>query len=171
MSRDKSPRRLGADTFLSRHSAQSFERARAIGEWSSSGSSCFVSSRTVRLFFPPVVPFYCCDGAMRFLKLNKRNGYPPRSAVTHGPIGDSWPMTFFGYPRGHRVKSETLVLEQHGGLTSPVDTRPRTKRLKNPTATAKDDPQDGTDSLSETLKLLVSNSWRRNLLLSSRRSG
>ena len=80
-------------------------------------------------------------------------------------------MTFFGYPRGYRVESETFVLEQHGGLTSPVDTLPRTKRLKNPTATAKDDPQDGTDSLSETLKLLVSNSWRRNLLLSSRRSG
>ena len=72
-------------------------------------------------------------------------------------------MTFFGYPRGHRVESETLVLERHGGLTSPVDTLPRTKRLKNPTATAKDDPQDGTDSLSETqLKLLVLNSWRRN---------
>jgi hypothetical protein len=49
-------------------------------------------------------------------------------------------MTFFGYPRGHRVESETLVFEQHGGLTFPVDTRPRTKRLKNPTATAKDDP-------------------------------
>ena len=43
---------------------------------------------------------------------------------------------------------------------------PRTKRLKNPTATAKDDPQDGTDSLAETLKLLVSNSWRRNAPLS-----
>ena len=71
-------------------------------------------------------------------------------------------MTFFGYPKEHRVKSETLVLEQHGGLTSPVDTLPRTKRLKNPTATAKDDPQDGTDSLSEALKLLVLNSWRRN---------
>jgi hypothetical protein len=42
-------------------------------------------------------------------------------------------MTFFGYPRGHRVESETLVFEQHGGLTSPVDTLPRTKRLKNPT--------------------------------------
>jgi hypothetical protein len=79
-------------------------------------------------------------------------------------------MTFFGYPRGHRVDSETLVFEQHGGLTSPVDTLPRTKRLKNPTATAKDDPQDGTDSLSETLKLLVSNSWRRNVPPSSRRS-
>jgi len=42
-------------------------------------------------------------------------------------------MTFFGYPRGRRVESETLVFEQHGGLTSPVDTLPRTKRLKNPT--------------------------------------
>jgi hypothetical protein len=40
-------------------------------------------------------------------------------------------MTFFGYPRGHRVKSETFVFS-HGGLTFPVDTLPRTKRLKNP---------------------------------------
>ena len=79
-------------------------------------------------------------------------------------------MTFFGYPKGHRVKSETLVFEQHGGLIFPVDTLPRTKRLKNPTATAKDDSQDGTDPLSETLKLLVSNIGRRNLLLSSTQS-
>jgi hypothetical protein len=50
-------------------------------------------------------------------------------------------MTFFGYPRGHRVKSETSVFQQHGGLTSPVDTLPRTKRLKNPMAIAKDDPR------------------------------
>ena len=50
-------------------------------------------------------------------------------------------MTFFGYPRGHRVKSETFVFEQHDGLTSPVDTLPRTKRLKNPTATARNSSQ------------------------------
>lgn len=56
-------------------------------------------------------------------------------------------MAFFGHPRGHRVESETLVFEQHGGLTSPVDTLPQTKRLKNPTATAKDDPQ-GWNGLS-----------------------
>jgi len=69
MSRDRTYRRLGADTFLSRHSAQSFERARAIEEWSSSGSRCLVSSlETMRLFFPAVVPFYCRDDAMRFLK-------------------------------------------------------------------------------------------------------
>jgi hypothetical protein len=49
-------------------------------------------------------------------------------------------MAFFGHPRGHRVESETLVFEQHGGLTSPADTLPQTKRPKNPTATAKGDP-------------------------------
>ncbi len=32
-------------------------------------------------------------------------------------------------------------------------------------------PRDGTDSLSEALKLLVLNVWRRNVLLSSRQSG
>jgi len=51
-------------------------------------------------------------------------------------------MTFFGYPRGHRVESETSVFPQHGSLTCPVDTLPRTKRLKNPMAIAKDDPQE-----------------------------
>jgi hypothetical protein len=81
-------------------------------------------------------------------------------------------MTFFGYPKEHTVKSETLVFQQHGGLTCLIDTLPRTKRLKNPTATAKDEPQEWkTDSLSEALKLLVLNTWRRNWLLSSRRSG
>ena len=84
-------------------------------------------------------------------------------------MGDSGPMTFFGYPRGHRVKSETFVFE-HGGLTFPIDTLPRPKRLKNPTTTVKEDPGDGTDSLLETLKLLVLDVWRRNRLLSSRQS-
>ena len=61
MSRDISLRRLGADTFLSRHSAQPFERALVIDECSSSDEvvSCFVSSHeTVRSFFLPVVPFH-----------------------------------------------------------------------------------------------------------------
>jgi len=77
MSRDILPRRLDADTFLSRHSAQPFERALGI-EWSCSGDvvSCFVSSHeTVRSFFSPVVPFHCCDGAIRFLN-SKPDSYP-----------------------------------------------------------------------------------------------
>jgi hypothetical protein len=75
MSRDISHRRLGPDTFLSRHSAQLFERALVIDEWSSSDDvvSCSVSSHeTERFFFFPVVPFYCRDGAIRFLKLTSR---------------------------------------------------------------------------------------------------
>ena len=39
--------------FLSRHSAQPFER---------------------RSFFLPVVPLHCCDGAIRFLKQTSPNG-------------------------------------------------------------------------------------------------
>ncbi len=42
--------------FLSRHSAQPFER---------------------RSFFLPVVPFHCRDGAIRFLKQTSLTGYPP----------------------------------------------------------------------------------------------
>ena len=57
-------------------------------------------------------------------------------------------MTFFGYPKEHRVKSETLVFYQHGGLTLTVATLPRTKRLKNPTATAKDETPGMGNGLS-----------------------
>ncbi len=47
-------------TVFCRHSAQPFERALVIDEWSSSDDvvPCFVSLReTVRFFFLPVVPF------------------------------------------------------------------------------------------------------------------
>ena len=72
--------------FLSRHSAQPFERALAIGEWSCSGDvvSCFVSSHeTVRSLFLPVVPFHCRDGAHSFLETDKRNDC---RVANHGPI-------------------------------------------------------------------------------------
>jgi hypothetical protein len=72
--------------FLSRHSAQSFECALAIGEWSSSDDvvSCFVSSHeTVRSPLPPVVPFHCRDGAHSFLETDKHNDC---RIANHGPI-------------------------------------------------------------------------------------
>src|ERR1700680_285703 len=56
--------------FLSRHSAQPFERALVI-EWSCSGDvvSCFVSlHETVRSFFFPVVPYPCLRRRHSFLK-------------------------------------------------------------------------------------------------------
>jgi hypothetical protein len=159
--------------FLSRHSAQPFERALAIDEWSSSGDvvSCFVPSHeTVTSFFLPVVPFHCRDGAIRFLKLTSLTVIRP----------DRWQLMVLFETRGlwlslvirrrHRVNSETLVFYQHGGLTSPIDTllEPSVSRTRRPPPRIV--PRDGTDSLSEALKLLVLNVWRRNLLLSSRRS-
>ena len=55
-----------------------------------------------------------------------------RSVVTHGPIGDSQPTAFFGYPRVHRVIPETRCLK-HTGPNVFIDAHPRTERLKNPT--------------------------------------
>ena len=69
-----------------RHSAQSFERALAIGEWSCSGDvvSCLVSSHeTVRSLFLPVVPLHCRDGAHSFLETDKHNDC---RIANHGPI-------------------------------------------------------------------------------------
>ena len=72
--------------FSSRHSAQPFERALAMGEWSCSGDvvSCFVSSHeTVRFLFLPVVPFPCRDSAHSFLETDKHNDC---RIANHGPI-------------------------------------------------------------------------------------
>jgi len=69
MSRDISLRRLGADPFLSRHSAQLVERALPLREWSCSGlRSCFLSvCEAEERFLFAVVPYPCC-GAIRLLK-------------------------------------------------------------------------------------------------------
>src|SRR5260370_23670695 len=67
--------------FSSRHSAQPFERALAIGEGSCSGDvvSCFVSSHeTVRFLFLPVVPFPC-----RPIKRNVTRNISPRACIRH----------------------------------------------------------------------------------------
>jgi hypothetical protein len=70
MSRDISFRRLGADPFLSRHSAQLVEGALPLREWSCSGlRSCFVSvSEAEERFLFAVVPYPGCGGAIRLLK-------------------------------------------------------------------------------------------------------
>jgi len=69
MSRDISLRRLGADPFLSRHSAQLVERALPLREWSCPGlRSCFLSVyEAEERFLFAVVPYPCC-GAIRLLK-------------------------------------------------------------------------------------------------------
>jgi hypothetical protein len=85
-----------------------------------------------------------------------------------------WPTAFFGYPREHRVAAQTPVHKGTHGLPSEwiLTLEPSVSRTRMANHQGWDHPQgDGTDSLSpETLKLLVvSNVWRQNSLLSSKR--
>jgi hypothetical protein len=70
MSREKPLRRLGADPFLFRHSAQLGERALSLREWSCSGlRSCFVSvGEAEERFLFAVVSYPRWGGAIRLLK-------------------------------------------------------------------------------------------------------
>ena len=75
-----------------------------------------------------------------------------------------------GYPRGPRVLSETAC-PKHTSPNFSAETRSRTRCLENPTATAREKIPRMEQTRSETLKLfVVSDDWRRNTLLSSRRS-
>src|SRR5580658_10401173 len=78
MSRERSLPRLDATHFLSRHSAQLSERKLLLWEWSSPGERfSFVSACEPenQLFFP-VVPFRCCDGALRFSETQQAGRCP-----------------------------------------------------------------------------------------------
>jgi hypothetical protein len=68
MSREIAPLWLGAEKLLSRHSAQLSERALSIREWSSSGRVAYFvpACEAQECFLFPVVPYPCCDGAIRF---------------------------------------------------------------------------------------------------------
>jgi hypothetical protein len=84
-----------------------------------------------------------------------------------------WPTAFFGYPREHRVAAQTPVHKGTHGLPSEwiLTLEPSVSRTRMANHQGWDPQGDGTDSLSpETLKLLVvSNVWRQNSLLSSKR--
>ena len=93
-----------------------------------------------------------------------------RSDGDHGSIWDSRPIALSGYPRGPRVLSETAC-PKHTSPNFSAETRSRTRCLENPTATAREKIPRMEQTRSETLKLfVVSDDWRRNTLLSSRRS-
>ena len=67
----------------------------------------------------------------------------------HGSIGDSWPMAFSGCPRGPRVGCETKC-PRHICLTSRLRLALEPECLDEPTATAREDPRDGADSIRNT---------------------
>src|SRR5215472_15508419 len=59
--------------------------------------------------------WFCDACADRFLTLASGDGW---QAANHGPIFDSRPIAFFGYPRRHRV-GRRLGAGAHYGLTFP----------------------------------------------------
>src|SRR6266481_6675118 len=96
MSRDILPLRLGADTFLSRHSAQLFERALSIREWSSSGRVAYFvpACEALERFLFPLVPYPCCDGpsvsetsSLTVIHFMSGNAWSYRRLVAYGFLG------------------------------------------------------------------------------------
>src|ERR1700739_1609897 len=88
----------------------------------------------------------------------------------HGSIGDSWPMTFSGYPRGPRVDWETAG-PRDAAPSKPVETRSRTWVSRELLQHREGVSREMERLRSETLKLfVVSDSGRRSSLLSSTRS-
>ena len=83
----------------------------------------------------------CRDGSPSVRETGKRDGC---RVANHGPIGDSWPIAFFGHPRGHRVFIETRCPKAHtayyGVRYSP--SKPSVSAIRR--ITAKNDPQEET---------------------------
>ena len=75
--------------------------------------------------------------AVSSLRLRRRPWFPETGkrggcrVGNHGPIGDSWPIAFLGYPRGHRVFIETRC-RWHTGPNYAMDALPRTRASQEP---------------------------------------
>jgi len=118
----------------------------------------------------PVVWVFSTSGFHRFLatkpvssETNKQNG---GQCGDHSSIWDSWPIAFSGYPRGPRV---VLRLGARGTqrLTNRLRLALEPECLENPTATAREIPRDGADSIRDTQAVCGFRCWPRSTLLSS----
>ena len=92
-------------------------------------------------------------------KPTKQNG---RQFGDHSSIWDSWPIAFSGHPRGTRVG---LRLRARGTqrLTSQLRLALEPERLENPTATAREIPGDGADSIRDTQAVCGFRCWASKL--------
>jgi hypothetical protein len=112
-------------------------------EWSCSDlRSSFAPSREAAKCSSPLwFHCFCRDGSPSVRETGKRDGC---RVANHGPIGDSWPIAFFGHPRGHRVFIETRCPKAHtayyGVRYSPSIPSVSAIQL----LTAKNDPQEET---------------------------
>ena len=68
------------------------------------------------------------------------------------------PIAFSGYPGGPRVGCETRCRSTQC-LTYPLRLALEPECLENPTATAREDPQDGADSIRDTQAVCGFRCW------------
>jgi len=106
-------------------------------------------------FSLPAVFIAFRNEACQFPKPTKQNvGH----SGDHGSIWDSWPMAFSGYPRGPRVGCETRCRSTQR-LTNQLRLALEPECLENPTATAREDSQDGADSIRDTQAVCGFRCW------------
>jgi len=88
-------------------------------------------------------------------KPTKQNG---GQVGDHSSIWDSWPIAFSGYPRGTRV---VVRLGARGTrrLTYKLRLSLEPECLENPTATAREIPRDGADSIRDTQAVCGFRCW------------
>ena len=90
---------------------------------------------------------------------SETNKAEPRSSGDHSSIRDFAPIAFSGYPRGPRVGSETMCPKHTPRLTNRLRLALEPECLENPTATAREDPQDGADSIRDTQAVCGFRCW------------
>src|SRR6202023_3161039 len=116
------------------------------------------SRSTVLLWFGFSLPAVFIASSRRSLSVPK----PAKQNVVkfgdHSSIGDSWPIAFSGYPRGPRV---VLRLGARGTqrLTYQLRLALEPECLENPTATAREIPRDGADSIRNTQAVCGFRCW------------
>ena len=158
-------------SFFSRHSAQLFERAPSLREWSYSGCvSCFVSAQEAEIcFLSPVVPFRC---------RRRRRSFSETTSLTvvHWMSGNTWSywrLAAYGFLRLSEGASGEVgdSRASRTGLTSPVDTSPRNRASQEPDSTTGNRPR-GRNGLSARGAQTACDfdSSHRNVPPSSRRS-
>jgi hypothetical protein len=76
----------------------------------------------------------------------------------HSSIWDSWPIAFSGYPRGPRV-AVRLGARGTQRLTNQLRLALEPECLENPTATAREIPRDGADSIRDTQAVCGFRCW------------
>ena len=76
----------------------------------------------------------------------------------HSSIWDSWPIAFSGYPRGPRVVLR-LGARSTQRLTNRLRLALEPECPENPTATAREIPRDGADSIKDTQAVCGFRCW------------